>query len=94
MFKRNSLAFGAMLAAVIPAILFLLIEKLFTVERDGVDVPRYDEATILVLSIFANILPFSYYMKHAEYEKTGRGMLLVTFIYAAIYIFVKFIREQ
>jgi len=93
MFKRNSMAFGAMLAAVIPAILFLLIEELFTVKQNGMDVPRFDEATILVLSIFVNIIPFSYYMKHAEYEKTGRGILLVTFIYAAIYIFVKFLRD-
>jgi len=93
MFKRNSMGFGAMLASIIPAALFLLIEYVFTVERNGIEVPRFDEATILVLAIAANILPFTYYMKHPEYERTGRGILLITFIYAAIYIFVKFLRQ-
>ena len=87
------MGFGAMLASIIPAALFLLIEYVFTVERNGIEVPRFDEATILVLAIAANILPFTYYMKHPEYERTGRGILLITFIYAAIYIFVKFLRQ-
>jgi hypothetical protein len=33
-------------------------------------------------------------MKKPEYEQTGKGILLVTFAYAAIYIFLKFFKDQ
>jgi hypothetical protein len=32
-------------------------------------------------------------MKKPEYEQTGKGILLVTFFYAAVFIFIKFFKE-
>jgi hypothetical protein len=93
MFRKNSLGFGASIGAVIPLLIFLLIQEVFQVERNGIMVPRFDQATILVLSIAANLIPFSRYMKDQRYEQTGKGILLVTFLYAAIYIFLKFFKE-
>jgi hypothetical protein len=93
MFKKNSLAFGASLGAVLPVLLYMILQEGFTVERNGISVPRFDQATSLVLSIAVNLIPFSRYMKKPEYEQTGKGILLVTFIYGAVFIFLKFFKE-
>lgn len=93
MFKKNSLAFGASLGAVLPVLLYMLLQEVITVERNGVTLPRFDQATSLVLSIAVNLIPFSRYMKKPEYEQTGKGILLVTFIYGAVFIFIKFFKE-
>jgi hypothetical protein len=93
MFKRNSLAFGASLGAVLPVFLYVILQEAFTVERNGITFPRFDQATSLVLSIAVNLIPFTRYMKKPEYEQTGKGILLVTFFYAAVFIFIKFFKE-
>jgi hypothetical protein len=93
MFNKNSLGFGASIGATIPLLLYIIIQEVFKVERNGIMVPRFDQATVLVLSIAANLIPFSRYMKDPRYEQTGKGILLVTFLYAAIYIFLKFFKE-
>jgi hypothetical protein len=94
MWNKNSLPFGASIGAIIPVIIYFLIQEFAKVEREGVMVSRFDDATVLVLAIAANLIPFSSYMKKREYEQTGKGILLVTFAYAAIYIFLKFFKEQ
>ena len=93
MFRKNSLGFGASIGAIVPLLIYVLIQEVFFVERNGMMVPRFDQATVLVLAIAANLIPFSRYMKDQRYEQTGKGILLVTFFYAAIYIFLKFFRE-
>lgn len=93
MFKRNSLAFGATLGAIIPLSVYLIFQELILVERAGQMVPRFDQPTSLVLALAVNLLPFSRYMKNPNYEQTGKGILLVTFFYAAVYIFLKYFQE-
>lgn len=88
MLKKDNMAFGAMLGAIIPVIAYFLLE-LLTVTRGGVKMPMFSEGTIMVLSIFVNIIPFRQYMVKLKYDKTGRGILLVTFIYAFVYLFTK-----
>jgi hypothetical protein len=87
MFRKDHLAFGAMIGAVVPVVIYLLLE-LITFKNGGVDQPVFDEKTRLVLAIVANMLPFRQYMLKMKLEQTGKGILLVTFIYAFAYLFV------
>lgn len=89
MFKRDSLAFGVTLGALIPLGVYLLLQSVET-ERAGLVVPRFDPASSLVLALAVNLLPFSILMKKPQFEQTGKGMLIATFAYAAIYIYLKF----
>lgn len=90
MFKKDNFIFGLLLGSVIPLIVYTLLEQLVTIEIKGVIQPRFDQATNLVLSLVANILPFRQYMQKGNYEKTGKGILLMTFVYAMIYMVIKF----
>jgi hypothetical protein len=43
-------------------------------------------STIELVSIAGNLLPFRYYMVKLKYDKTGRGMLVITMVYAVIFV--------
>lgn len=85
-FKKDHFAFGAMIGALIPVLVSLLLE-LFKYQVAGTEQHIFQEKTRFVLAIFTNILPFRIYMVNLKFERTGKGILLVTFVYAFIYIF-------
>ena len=91
MFKRDNFAFGTMIGAVIPILVFLFLQEFVTIKlNNGETEPRFDDATNLVLSLVFNLIPFRQYMQKGNYEKTGKGILLMTFIYAMVYVYIKF----
>jgi len=93
MLNKNSLAFGASIGALLPLAFYMLFQEVFLVERNNEMVPYFDQPTSLVLALAVNILPFSRLMKNEKYEQTGKGILLSTFLYAAVYVFLKFFKE-
>lgn len=86
-FKKDSMAFGASIGAITPILMYILLSAINTVQKGGVAKPLFDENTLYVLSIFTNILPFRIYMVNLKMDRTGRGILLVTFIYAGFFVF-------
>ena len=46
------------------------------------------QSTLQLISIFINLLPMRYYFVKLKYEKTGRGILLVMFMYLIFYFLV------
>ncbi len=49
--------------------------------------PVFQERTIQVIAIFMNVFPFRYFMIKADKEMTGRGLLMVTFVFGLAYFF-------
>ena len=91
MFKRDNFAFGCMIGAVLPIVVYVLLQEFVTVTLNtGKTEPRFDDATNLVLSLVTNLIPFRQYMQKGNYEKTGKGILLMTFVYALVYVYIKF----
>jgi len=92
MFKKDNFAFGAMLGSGIPIAFYLVLSGINSAMEANLQRPLFQENTIFVLCIVANLIPFRQYMQKGYYEQTGKGILLVTFIYSFIYIYVKFVR--
>lgn len=86
-FKKDHLAFGAMIGAIAPVIIYSLLE-LITYKSNGINLQVFDQKTKLVLAVAVNILPFRLYMVKLKFEQTAKGILLVTFIYALAYIYI------
>jgi hypothetical protein len=86
-FKKDHFAFGAMMGSLIPVLVYLAFEQFNEVSRGGEKIPLFNENTVRVLSIFMNIIPFRFYMVKWQFDKTGRGILFVTFIYAFLFAF-------
>ena len=91
--RRDSLWLGVIMGIIFPALLFgilFLISKIFAPE--GVDL-LVKLPTLILVSVFPNVFTLRYYLVKLKYDRTGRGILLVTFIYAILYfaVYLKFI---
>ena len=80
--KKDSVIIGILIGLVIPAILFSI---LFFVNNHYFP-KRIPESSIFIISLCANLLPFRYYMVNLKFDFTGRGILVVTFVYAIVFL--------
>lgn len=88
-FKRDSHVFGAIIGLFLPVVTFLafhFLSKLLVAFID-VDLSIYAFA-IKLLSIAMNLIPMRYYFVNLKLDLTGRGILLVTFIYLVVYFWL------
>jgi len=84
---------GLVIGILFPAILFGIlygISEIFAPEGKEylIKLP-----TLMLVSIFPNLFTLRYYLKKLKYDRTGRGILLVTFVYAILYfaVYLKFV---
>jgi hypothetical protein len=89
--RRDSFWMGLLLGAIIPALLFGLMELiiLFLPQqiRDG---NVFTLQRLILISIIPNLLLLRYYLLKLKYDLTGRGILAVTFIIAIIFVIIEF----
>jgi hypothetical protein len=90
MLKKDHYAFGLVVGFLTPAILFGLIYAMnvFLI-LIGVAKFRLDLETHILTSIFGNLLPIRYYFVNLKYDKTGRGVLLITFVVVLLFFAFK-----
>ncbi len=69
------LVYGLVLTILIP---WGQVENLIYIPR-----PRVP----FLLAIFSNFFPFRYYMVNKKFDRTGRGILLLTFILALVFFY-------
>ena len=85
-FKKDSHILGGLIGLFLPVFVYLLLVLIVYVVKTvfGVETSSYLGAMRLV-SIAVNLLPLRYYFVKLKFELTGRGILLVTFIYVIVY---------
>ncbi|OYT11932.1 MAG: hypothetical protein B6I18_02490 [Bacteroidetes bacterium 4572_112] len=91
-FKKDSFILGGVLASIAPAIVYSILSALVKVlsEKYTQGIPLITEHNIILVSVFLNMLIFTTYIHKAPYDKTGRGVMLITFIYTGIYFIWRF----
>jgi len=92
LFKKNSFILGGVLGAISPAILYVIINAIINLLSDKYTngIPLITEHNIILVSVFLNMLVFTTYIHKAPYDKTGRGVMLITFVYTGIYFIWRF----
>ncbi len=87
--KKDNIYIGMILGVVTPIVIFFilwLIMKMLTLYvNDGQTI--LSAKTMLITSIFLNLVIYVKFIKKDEYDKTGRGILLITFIAVVLYFF-------
>ncbi len=90
--KKDSYLTGIILSAIVPFIIYFVLEfvvkKLSDLYTNGY--PIIQEHNVILISVFLNMIIFYSYINKKEYDKSGRGVLIVTFIYTAIYLVWRF----
>ena len=89
MFKKDSMLTGILIAIVVTVGGYFSLKYLNVFISDYFfdRSPVFSERTIQVFSIFLNVFPFRYFMLKTDYEYTGRGILMVTFIVGLSFFF-------
>lgn len=89
MFKKDTMLNGIIIALIVMIFGYLGLKYLniwiseYFFDRP----PIFRESTVEVIAIFLNVFPFRYFMLKANREYTGRGILLVTFVFGLYYFF-------
>ncbi len=87
-FRRDSIWLGIIIGIVFPAILFAILFSLSKLLAPEGKEYLVKMSTILLVSIFPNLFTLRYYLTKLKYDRTGRGILLVTFIFAIVYFLI------
>jgi hypothetical protein len=88
MLKKDNWWLGLGLGILLPAVLYAIIMAILSqwgTISEGVYVLK--PSTSQLLALFSNMVIFRYYMVNLKFDKTGRGILLATIAYAAVYFY-------
>jgi len=96
MLKKDHYIFGLVVGILAPALLYgLILGMNFLLLKMGVAEFYLDTDTQVLVSLFGNLLPIRYYFVNLRYDKTGRGVLLVTFVLVLVFFaFKEFITQS
>ena len=85
-FNRDDYVLGVLLGIVLPVIFFLVLYAmdLGVVALFGTHMLEKQEY-LLLLSIAINLFAVKYYFVNLKYDKTGRGVLVITFAMTLVY---------
>ena len=90
MLKKDEFLIGLLIGLVLPVLAYFIIYLgglLFQELEFSNRVP--DKDTIILISIFVNLFPIRYYFVTLKYDKTGRGVLLLTFVLGILYFIIE-----
>jgi len=83
--KKDSLALGIVIGFVCPIVLFAVLYFLSrTFAPAGKDY-LVQLPTVELLAMLPNLFTLRHYLVKLKLDKTGRGILLVTFVFAILY---------
>ena len=82
MFNRNSMWFGILIGILMPLIVFAVLFGLYSLYNASAGSPLgFDQANLQIISPIINLFFIRYYFVSKKYEDSGRGVLMVTFIF-------------
>lgn len=90
MLKRDHYVLGLVVGILAPTLLFGLILLMnFLLFEIGVAKLHLDFQTHILVSLFGNLIAIRYYFVNLKFDKTGRGVLLITFILIIVFFAFK-----
>ena len=88
--KKDQFIFGMLIGLFLPIVLFFLILLLnYILLQMGVAKFYLNLEAHILISMFGNLLSIRYYFVNLTFEKTGRGVLLVTFVVILLFFILK-----
>ena len=83
-FKRDSPLLGLLIGLLVPVIFYFLQENIIPMILGH----SFDKQSMQLFAIVFNLPFFRYYLININCERTGKGILFATFLYALIWIYI------
>jgi hypothetical protein len=87
--RKNSWAFGAFLAVVSPFLALFVLHYLFMFVTSLANLRPFQIDRFYLLSLSANLLLMRYYLVSIKMDKTGKSILIVTFLMVFLFFMFK-----
>lgn len=85
--KKDNFWFGLVLGIVVPVIVFTIVyfidDQLGLMQKKRTVIK---DSTKVLIAVFFNLILFRIYMVNWKMDKTGRGLLAMTFVWAIMYV--------
>lgn len=91
MLKKDNWVLGIIMGLLVPLIIYgiiLAIVRTYGIVDEIRGIYMMKQSTMQLIGIFSNLFTFRYYMVNLHFDKTGRGILLATFIYAGVFFYL------
>jgi len=82
---RDSFLLGIVLGTALPLVSFGILYAVSTSFAPAGKKYLVELSTLMLLSVFTNLFTIRYYLLKPKFDKTGKGILLVTFVLAIGY---------
>ena len=85
-FKKDSSILGAIIGLLLPVIFYAILYSVIFLIKEIFGLDSFiSNNKIMLISIFINLFTLRYYFVTLKYEQSGKGILLVTFIFIIAY---------
>jgi len=92
--QKDDFKFGALIGAVVPMITYLILESIDRTVMQLWKIPFFLlDDTQFALAVAGNLFFFRQFMVRKMKDRTGKGILMMTFVYAFIYILLFFLLD-
>ncbi|MDR2511373.1 MAG: hypothetical protein LBC89_02730 [Bacteroidales bacterium] len=88
MLKKDNIGWGMLVGLLCPSVLLgllWLLSTFFAPEGKSCLIPF---PTLLLLSIIPNLFILRYYLLKLQFDRTGRGILLLSFLWAILFFVI------
>ncbi|MFW6019649.1 MAG: hypothetical protein ACOCPM_03635 [Bacteroidales bacterium] len=90
--KKDTFLLGIILGLIVPVIFYFIIYYVNGYFEDSMRKDFLKEHTIMLVSIVLNVFVLRHFLVNKYREKTGRGVLMATFVYSLIF-FIMFMKS-
>ena len=92
MLKKDNMALGALIGLVLPGLCYGLLSLAAMLVETGTAWTRpFETDRMMMLALIINVIPLRIYFVTYKFDKTGRGVLLVTFLLMVFYfLFIRY----
>lgn len=87
--NKDSWAFGVFISLVSPFLLLLFLQSLFYALTHLLNYSWFENDRLYLLSLSANLLMMRYYLVNTKQVRTGKSILLATFVLIILFFITK-----
>ncbi len=96
--RKDSYVLGVLIGIILPAVLFGILYGIFTiVVKANPDIllnnPNIVKSLIpkfILIAMIPSLFVLRHYLLNLKYDKTGRGIVIATFVLAIVFVIVQF----
>ena len=90
MLKKDNIVLGIIIGLVLPGLFYAILSLAALFIKTGPAWARpFETDKMMLLAVSINLLPIRLYFVNWKFDKTGRGVLIITFILVIAYFLFK-----